>query len=185
VLLPDEAMWLAVQVAPQHEQHVAVSLDHKGVSHFLPSVSVRNRWSDRSKICRKPLFPGYLFCRTTRSSFGLILSTPGVFRIVCFGGRPCPIPDQEIEALERTMEFGKNIEAVPYPSVGEKVQIVDGPLMGVVGIIARWKNRHRLILSIDMIMRSVSVEIDPSQVALADPVAHPERVPRLNPRSGV
>jgi hypothetical protein len=83
---------------------------------------------------------------------------PALFRVL--GG--CP-GSEEIEALERTMEFGKNIEAVPYPSVGEKVQIVDGPLMGVVGItgpllrfcvfqsdsgIARWKNRHRLILSI-------------------------------------
>src|ERR1700690_1835626 len=100
MLAVEPAMWLAVQVAPQHEQSVAAQLKRKGEEQFLPTVSTRRRWSDRNVTVDKPLFPGYVFCRTNKSSIRVILDTSGVYRIVSFGGRLCPIPDEEINSLQ-------------------------------------------------------------------------------------
>lgn len=170
LLHPDIALWFAVQVAPQHEQKVSALLQYKGQEQFLPTSKSQRHWSDRTKLLQRPLFPGYLFCRATRSSFAAILNTPGVYRLVCFGGRPYPIPDFEIDALRQLAASGRDISDVSYLSIGQKVQVSAGPLAGLNGIITRLKNRDRLIVSIEIIMRSVSVEITSSDIVALSPV---------------
>jgi transcription antitermination factor NusG len=164
-------LWFAVQVAPQHEQKVALLLQYKGYEQFLPTRTSRRHWSDRIKILKAPLFPGYIFCRAARSSFGAILNTRGVHRIVCFGGRPCPIPEVEIKTLQKAVESGKDVIEVPYLSAGQRVKIAGGPLAGVIGIVTRQKNSSRLIVSIEIIMRSISVEIASSDLIALDPAS--------------
>jgi len=95
----------------------------------------------------------------------IIRSFPGIIRIVAFGGIPHPIPDKEIEALQQIVRGKREYGAVPYLSVGQKVQVMSGPLTGIIGIITQFKNHDRLVISLDAIMKSVSVKIDQLEVA--------------------
>lgn len=173
MLSSDVNAWFVVQVVPRHEQKVVDRLAYKGQENFLPTSTIRRRWSDRTKRVTEPLFPGYVFCRTNRSSIGSVLRTPGVRRIVCFGGHPHPVPDGEIEAIRQVAQCGRELTPAPYVAVGQKVEIVSGPLAGVSGLVSLLKNRARLIVSVDMIMKSVSVDVAISELALfeAEPIA--------------
>jgi transcription antitermination factor NusG len=169
VLSPDIALWFAVQVIPQHECKVASQLRYKGQEEFLPMVSSRRQWSDRSKVSERPLFPGYVFCRVKRSSFGVVLDTPGVHRIVSFGGHAHPIADEEISSLQHVLVSGRDVASVPYLTLGQRVKVIDGPLFGVTGIVMRVKNRNRLLISVDMLMRSIAVEVSLGELSACDP----------------
>lgn len=101
----------------------------------------------------------------------VIRSSPGIIRIVAFGGKPLQVPDKEIEALQQIVCGKREYRAFPYLNVGQKVQVISGPLTGISGTIMQFKNRDRLVISLDVIMNSVSVEIDQSEVALAQAAA--------------
>jgi len=161
----DAEFWFALQVTPKHEQKVDAMLAWKGHGHFLPSAPVSRQWSDRVKVVQQPLFPGYVFCRTQKSVLmGLTRNTPGIIRVVSFGGKPQPVADEEIVSLQRIIQTERDVCSFPYTTVGQKVQIIAGPLAGITGIITELKRRHRLVISVDIIMKSISVEIDQSEV---------------------
>jgi transcription antitermination factor NusG len=101
----------------------------------------------------------------------IIRGVPGMIRIVAFGGIPHPIPDREIEALQQIVGGNREYSAVSYLSVGQKVQVISGPLTGITGIVTQFKNRDRLVISLDVIMKSVSVEIALLEVALVQAAA--------------
>lgn len=171
MLLADTGPWFALQVVPRHEKSVDNILEYRGYNHFLPTYRVRRRWSDRVRLVEQPLFPGYVFCRSQSNLMEVIRGSPGIIRIVAFGGRPHPVPDKEIEALQQIVRGKREYSAFPYLSVGQKVQVISGPLTGISGIIMQFKNRDRLIISLDVIMKSVSVEIDQSEVVLVQAAA--------------
>ena|SRR5579863_8617375 len=162
----DSESWFVIQVTSRHEVHVDLMLRHKGYERFLPTYQVKRQWSDRIKTIEQPLFPGYLFCRSSRSCLGTILNTPGILRIISFGGRPYAVPDREIEDLQRAIQSGRHVCSVPYLTRGQKVKITAGPLAGIVGIITRVKNQDRLVLAVESIMRAVGVEVAVGDVAI-------------------
>lgn len=168
LLSPETALWFAVQVVPQHEHKVATQLICKGHEGFLPTVLVKKQWSDRRKVSDRPLFPGYVFCRVQRSTFSSVLSTPGVHRIVSFGGRAHSIPDDEINSLKQVTVSGRDICQIPYVSLGQRVQVMAGPLSGVTGIVTQLKNQNRLIISVDLLLRSIAVDVATSELAPCD-----------------
>lgn len=155
--------WFAVQTASRCEQKAAAILSFKGYECFLPLYQSPRMWSDRHKIIQLPLFPGYLFCRMEADAGGLILTTPGTIRIVSFGRKPFPIPDAEMDTLRK---IGSSGAASPcrYLREGDSVRIKEGPLTGIVGILKEIRNRQKLILSVDFIMKSVAVEIGAFEV---------------------
>lgn len=157
--------WFALQVVPQHERTVSSLLQYKGYELFSPTYPDRSQWADRKKIVQRPLFPGYVFCRQNESAVGLIRTTPGVIRIVCFGGQPAFVPDSEIEAISRAL--GSELRVTPYGSclkVGQLVEVIAGPLRGISGRLVTIRRNARLILSIELTMQAISVEIDPCDV---------------------
>jgi transcription antitermination factor NusG len=159
-------IWVAVQVVPGYEKRTARSIEHKGYELFLPTCKTQRKWSDRIKTVDAPFFPGYLFCRiSTHGTFGLVVATPGVVRIVSVGGNPCPVSEEEIETLRRVVCAQVEVLAEPYLAVGKKIRICEGPFCGVVGVITQVKNRARLVISIDAIMRSISIEVGTAEVA--------------------
>lgn len=171
MMIPSEiALWFAVQVVPRHEFKVSFQLRLKGEEEFLPTVATQHQWSDRKKIIDHPLFPGYVFCRVTRSSFGTVLRTPGVYRFVGFGGKPHPISDAEICSLRHVVVSGRDLASVPYMSLGQKVRVEHGPLCGVTGIVTRFNNRNRLIISVDLLMKSIAVDVAISEVTALEAV---------------
>jgi transcription antitermination factor NusG len=161
----EKELWFAVQVTPRHEKKVASLLEYKNYRQFLPTAPVRRRWSDRVKVLDEPLFPCYVFCRSRSSRLGGLRGTPGIIRVVSFGGKPCPLADYEIENLLRVIESKRDVSACPYLATGQTVHVISGPLTGVRGIITQIKKRNRLVLSVDMIMKSLSIEIDESEIA--------------------
>ena len=167
----DMGSWFALQVVPRHEKSVANILEYRGYKHFLPTCRVSRKWSDRVTSIEQPLFPGYVFCKSQSNLMDVVRGAPGIIRIVAFGGKPLPVPDKEIEALQQIVRGKREYRASPYLGVGKKVQVISGPLTGISGTIVQFKNRDRLVISLDVIMKSVSVEIDQSEVALSQAAA--------------
>ena len=162
----DGNSWLALQVIPRHEYNVDRILGIRGYEHFLPLCKVSRRWSDRVKVSDLPLFPGYVFCKIRDSLMEVVRGIPGTIRIVSFGGKPYPVADEDITALQHMVQSDREVAPVAYMHIGRKVKVVSGPLAGITGSITQLRKRDRLIMSLDFIMKSISVEIDRSEVAL-------------------
>ncbi len=154
--------WYAIRVKPQHEKAVAAGLTSRGYEEFLPLYRSRRTWSDRIKELQLPLFAGYVFCRFAMEQRTHILRTPGVLSIVGFR-TPAPIPPAEIDAVQRAVACF-DVEPHPFLAVGDRVRVKGGSLEGVEGILLQKKNRCKLVLSIQILNRSVALELDASLV---------------------
>lgn len=151
--------WFAVYVMPRHEKRISEHLRVRQIEHFLPLYGARHTWKDGSKVTvRLPLFPGYLFVRTVRSQRGRALEVPGVLSAV--GKRESSvISETYIDSLRKAVDSGK-VEPYPYLVTGTLVLLRSGVLAGLQGIVLRQKSSCRVVLSLDLIMRSVAVEVD-------------------------
>lgn len=156
--------WYAVSVRPRHEQLVSRYLEYQGLNYFLPVYRSVHRWKDRRKELDMVLFPGYVFVSLNLRHRLRVLQAPGVVQFVTFQGQPASVPDSDIRALEASMSAGLRPQPHPYLHQGRRVRIKHGPLAGAEGILVRRKERFRLVLSIDLIMRSVMVEVDEADV---------------------
>ena len=157
--------WYAVQVWTQYEKVVSAALTLKGIETLLPAKRVLRRWCDRTRLSDIPLFPGYVFARFNPERTLPVLVTPKVQRIVNFGKYPDPIPDGEIAAIRKVVASGLDTESCPTPAIGGRVHILSGPLAGVSGVLTERRSSLRLIVSVELIDRSISVEITPSMLA--------------------
>lgn len=162
--------WFALQVKTCKEQSVATALRQKGYTEFLPQYCARRRWSDRSKEIELALFPGYLFCRFDPLHRLPILTTPGVTSILGVGKIPVPVDASEVAAIQAMVRSGMQVGPWPFLQVGARVRIEEGPLRGVEGILVQVNKRNRLVASITLLQRSVSVEVDRLAVTPLSPV---------------
>lgn len=156
----DGASWYAVAVRSNFERIVAASLAQKGYEILLPTYTAKRRWSDRTKLIECALFPGYLFCRMELRERVPLLNTAGVASIVGNGRCPVPVLESEMEAIRRIVECGLPASPWPFLKAGQYVSIQSGPLAGLEGIVLNVKNQSRLVVSVDMLQRSVVVEIE-------------------------
>jgi transcription antitermination factor NusG len=155
-----EKRWYAAYTSANHEKRVAEQLVVRDVEHFLPVYESVRRWKDRHVTLQMPLFPGYVFvCMALRDRLQ-VLQVPGVAKLVGFNGTPAALPQGEFEALRASLARGVRAEPHPYLKVGHRVRVKAGPLQGLQGILVRKKNVSRFVISLDLIMRSVSAEID-------------------------
>ena len=154
------ASWYALVVKPRHEKVAAHNLRLRGFEDFLPVYRARRKWSDRIKELDCHLFPGYVFCRFPYHHRLAARTTPGVLSIVGFGKEPCPVPDAEIAAIHTVVASGLRAEPWPYLHHGQKVRIDEGCLAGVEGVVLRDKDSCRVIVNVEILRRSVAVEID-------------------------
>jgi transcription antitermination factor NusG len=152
--------WFAVRVRSNQERIAIAHLRERGYEQFAPSYKSERRWSDRTKQIDQWLFPGYVFCRFDPGDRLAVLTAPGVVDLVGFGRAPEPIPDQEIERVRRMVESGLLVTPYPFLNVGQAVLIERGPLTGLEGILVELKGRRRLVVSINLLQRSVSAEVD-------------------------
>lgn len=162
VSVPDETHWYAVRTRSRHEKMVAKQLDGLGVENFLPLVISVRRWSDRAVQVELPLFPGYAFVRLVYSPDERVrvLRTHGVVDFVGTQGRGTPIPDKQIDDV-RILLNGK----VPFKNsaslkVGQKVRVRGGVIDGVEGILTARRGERRLIIFIEPIQRSLSIDLE-------------------------
>lgn len=155
-----EERWYAAQTCANHEKRVREQLRQRTVEAYLPLYASMRRWKDRRVNLELPLFPGYVFVRLALRDRVTVLQTPSVVRLVGFGGLPTALPDQEIDSLRQGLVRDLRIEPHPYLKVGQRVRVRTGPLQGLEGILVRKKKFSRFVISLDLIMRSVAVEID-------------------------
>ena len=155
--------WYAVYTQPNHEYKVNDRLIKKKIETFLPLIERWSQRKDRRKRIHLPLFPGYLFVRSLMDPYSHleILKTEGVVRILESDGKPVPIPEVQILGIQTLIRNGVPIMPCAYLKEGMKVRVVNGPLRGIEGILLKAQSqKHRLVLSVDILQQSVSVEID-------------------------
>lgn len=162
-----EARWYAVYTCANHEKRVAEQFSGRNMEHFLPEYETVRRWKDRKVRLQLPLFPGYLFVHMIGHQRLRVLQVPGVVQLVGFRGRPVALPDDNINRIREFLGQGWRAEPHPYLAAGRRARVVRGPLAGMEGIVVRRKNRSRLILSFDLIQRSMAIEMDVEDLATA------------------
>jgi transcription antitermination factor NusG len=158
------AHWYAVYTTVRHEKVVAQQLQQRSVEAFLPLYRSMHRWKDRRKLVELALFPGYVFVKIAIENRLPVLQVPGVVSIVGFNGKFPALPEREITALRSGLENNLYAEPHPYLQIGRRVRVIRGPMAGAEGILTRKKDKYRVVISIDVLMRSVAVEVDGSDL---------------------
>jgi transcription antitermination factor NusG len=153
------ARWYAAYTRARHEKQVKKQLEEKRIHCFLPLYRSVRRWKDRHRELELALFPGYVFVHVAPEDRLSVLQTPGVVHFVSFGVHPAALDDSEIESLRAGVANGVCAEPYSYLKVGRRVRVKHGPMAGAEGILVRKKDSLRIVLSIDLIMRSVAVEV--------------------------
>jgi len=152
--------WFALQVRSRYENIVTAHLSGMSYESFLPLYMCRRRWSDRFKEIECPLFPGYVFCRLNPLDRLPILMIPGVSLIVGMGKTPISIDEVEIAAIQSAVKSGLPSQPWPFVQIGQRVRIEHGPLCGLEGVLLDFRGRHRLVLSVTLLQRSIAVQVE-------------------------
>jgi len=154
--------WYALRTRARHEKRVDLELQGKGIESFLPLLNESHRWSDRQQVVSVPLFPGYVFARTQNKLEHRVrvLRTTGVIGFVGFRGMGIPIPEEQIHAIRSVVEERISFGPYAFLNVGQRVRIVGGSLHGIRGIISEKKGETSLVISIDLIQKSIAIRVD-------------------------
>jgi len=163
-LTPKE--WFAVRTRPRHEKVVTKQLETSGIESFLPLSPQVRSWSDRRKVIELPLFPGYVFIRTSQATQARVqvFRARGVLSFVGIKNQPTPIPESQIGAVRSLMQAQLECRPHPYLNIGQRVRIQSGVLQGLEGILVRIANDQSLIVSVDLIQRSVAIRLEGYEV---------------------
>ena len=155
-----EQRWYALTVPYQHERQTEKALQSRGLETLLPVYRSRRQWSDRVKDVEIPLFAGYVLCHFDLNDRIHVMDTPGVARIVGFGGMPAALEDSEIGSIQQMVLSKLPLAPWPYLKAGDRVRVEHGPMRGQEGTLVRTKDSLHLVINIDVLQRSVAVQVD-------------------------
>jgi transcription antitermination factor NusG len=185
---PASKQWFAVYTICRHEKRVASHFNNRAIEYYLPLYRSQRRWKDGSKVVLdQPLFPGYVFVRIGREQRVPVLEVPGVLWVVGnSGSQPTPLPEFEIETLRSALD---PLRVEPYPSLaaGQRVRIRSGALSGIEGIVVRQKNSFRVVITLELILQSIAVEVNADDLEPVDsnsgllPMTHADVANRPKP----
>jgi transcription antitermination factor NusG len=166
--VPEESSWYAVHTLARHEKRIAAQFEEKRVCTFLPLLRQIHRWSDRRVKVEVPMFSCYAFVRIVQTIEERlkILRTPGVLGFVGCERQGTPIPDEQIESLQ--IAISENIPCFTHPflSAGKRVRIRGGSLDGVEGIFERQGADQSLVVSVELLHRSISIRVEGYDIEL-------------------
>ena len=162
--LHSEMFWYAGYTASRHEKRVAEHFAQRGVEHFLPLYETIHRWNNGRHRVQLPLFPSYIFVRIALRDRLRVIEVPGFVRLVGFNSLPYPLPEADINRMKEALKKGVLAEPYPYLTAGTRVEIRNGPMQGMTGILLRRQNKCRVVISVDLIMRSMAVEVEAGDV---------------------
>jgi transcriptional antiterminator NusG len=167
--LYDTEHWYAAYTCANREKLVSMHLASRGIEHFLPLYQTAREWSDRRVTLQIPLFPGYVFVRTSLRRRLPILTVPGLVHLVSVAGQPAPL---ESEIIEKLRDGIGRVAAQPHPylPVGQCVSICAGPLKGLTGVLVRHKSGPRVVISIDAIERAFLADVATSDLIPIGPM---------------
>ncbi len=160
------AHWYAVHTRSNFEQQAVGEIAGKGFEVYLPAFQLVRQWKDRKKVISRPLFSGYFFVRTadTNERRIAVLKTPGVVQILGYGKTINPVPEDQVESIRQMLSANVPCFAHPFLQEGSRVRIRRGALKDLEGLLVRFKNGYRLVLSVDMLCQSVATEVDINDV---------------------
>jgi transcriptional antiterminator NusG len=155
--------WFVLHTKSRQEKAMAGDLAARKVAHFLPLVTKTRSSGSRKIKVEEPLFPGYLFLRGSQDDVYNADRTKRVAHIIT-------VPNQqrliwELRNLAMALQNKTPLDPYPYLKEGVRVEVTSGPLRGLQGIIESRSSIDRLILSVEILGRAVSVEL---QGALLD-----------------
>ncbi|HAM59582.1 MAG TPA: hypothetical protein DDZ42_02225 [Candidatus Rokubacteria bacterium] len=156
--------WYVLRTRSRHEKVVRDQLAQREVEVFLPLAERWSRWKDRRQRIAVPLFPGYCFARFLLTERYRLLNLVGVATLVGFAGKPEPVPDPEIEAIQRLAASTLQYDPHPFLTEGMDVEVVRGPLAGVRGKLLRKDRTTRLVLAVTLIRQAAVLEIHPADI---------------------
>jgi transcription antitermination factor NusG len=133
----------------------------KGVESFLPLIEEVHTWSDRKKRVEEPLFRSYLFVRTDLKNRVAIIETDGVVHFVRVGAKLSSIPDEQINWVRILVGHPDRVVRESYMREGQRVRVTAGPLIGLQGYVLKVKSSTRVVVSLDAIAQSISIDIEP------------------------
>jgi transcription antitermination factor NusG len=154
-----EQKWYALSVPHQHERRTEKTLRLKGLETLVPVYRSRRRWSDRVKEVEMPLFAGYVLCQFDLADRIHVTDTPGVAKIIGFGGAPAALEDSEVAAIQQVIASKVPLAPWPYLKTGDRVRVEHGPMRGIEGALLRTKDTMRLVISVELLQRSLAVEV--------------------------
>jgi transcription antitermination factor NusG len=152
--------WYALKVRTYGEIRVSEMLEQRDYSVYLPVSQETRQYSDRVKHATVALFPGYLFCNLDIKKRLPVLTVPGVQYFVSIDGEPARVPITELRELDAVLQSGFPVHPCDYLVEGDRVRVVVGSLRGVEGVLVRSKACGRLVVSVQLLQRSVAVEVD-------------------------
>ena len=153
--------WIAVYTKSRHEKVVIQELENKNIEAYCPMFKERRQWSDRKRWVEFPLFRSYVFAKIELKNSIYILQEMGGHHIIKFQGNISIIPNEIIQNIKSMIDGGFTIEQVEYFVKGDEVKVVDGPLKGMEGIVAKIKNENKLVLKVAAIQQAIAVQIHP------------------------
>jgi transcription antitermination factor NusG len=159
-----EPRWFAAYVTARHEKQVAMQFERRGIPYFLPVYRSIRRWKDRRKELELPLFPSYIFVNIAMRDRLQVQSVPSVVQFVSFHGMPAELPEHEIETLRNGLSRTGRVEPHPFLKVGRRVRVHSGAMKGIEGILVRIKDIFRVVITIELIQRSVAMEVDEADI---------------------
>ena len=167
-----EKQWFAVYTTYRHEKRVAAHFGDLAIEHYLPMYRAPHRWLDGSRANSDlPLFPCYVFVRIAREQRIPVLDVPGVLWMVGnTGSQPIPLPQLEIETLRAALDPSR-VEPHPYLATGQRVRLRAGMLAGLEGLLVRRRNSLRVVISLELIMQSIAVEVSADDLEPVDEAA--------------
>jgi len=158
---PECVRWYALQTRARHEKVVGLRLNGRGMITFLPVVKEVHRWWDRRRVVELPMFSSYLFVRLAMTSEERIrvCRVDGILGFVGFRGQGTPIPDEQIEAVQRLTLQDVGCTTHPFLKVGQRVRIRGGSLNGIEGVLTSQNGHRNLVVSVNAIQRSLAINL--------------------------
>jgi transcription antitermination factor NusG len=180
-----ELQWFAIHTRTRFEKKVLSDLNEKGIESFLPLYASKHKWSDRQAVVQVPVFPGYVFVRisTAQDARIPVLRTVGVTSFVGTRGIGTPIPNHEIQAVQTLLEQRIPFQLYPFLNVGDRVRIRGGCLDGVEGILSAINGSESLIVSVQLIQRSIAMQISGYEVEPVRTMVTPAQFDRINAKN--
>lgn len=159
--------WYVIYTRPRYEKKIATEIGSTSYHQcYLPVRKVIKKWGERRQAVEEPLFPNYIFVKTTPTDRVRLFDIPGVARFVSFEGKAVTIEEKEIEKIKLLESCGNEVKAEPYCSVGAPVVIKNGVFAGLQGVLCRKLNNARLIVRMPLLKQAISINVQEEDLLL-------------------
>jgi transcriptional antiterminator NusG len=165
--------WHVLHVHSNYEKRVAQSLAVRSVEHFLPLYTERVKWTDRTVVAERALFPGYVFARLTTQNRSCVIITPGVCRLLGDDERDM-VSCEELDKIQSGLASGLLLRPHPCVTVGTRVRVRDGVFGGIEGMVTEFRHQCKVVIALAAVRQCFSLEVDMRDlVVLNKPAAKP------------